>query len=185
MTVVAIDPGTRESAWLTFNGSRIVAHGIEDNERVLRRFAMDSWTLNGFGPCSWEDRPEAFVFEQIESFGMAVGREVFETVFWTGRLYQAAWRQTLRAERMTRREVKLHLCQSARAQDANIRAALMDRFGGERAKGTKANQGPLYGIKSHEWSALAIAVTWWDLRRPQQPALDEPTQEPRPSLADA
>ena len=22
----------------------------------------------------------------------------------------------------------------------------------------------LFGIKSHEWAALSLAVTWWDLR---------------------
>lgn len=173
-TVIAIDPGTRDSAWLTFNGSRIVAHGIEPNESLLMRFWRDWWTVEGFGDGRGsDDRPSAVVFEQIESFGMAVGREVFETVFWTGRLYQSAGRVSTITERMTRREVKLHLCQSARAQDANIRAALMDRFGGESAKGTKKAPGPLFGIKSHEWSALAIAVTWWDLRRPQQPAFTE------------
>jgi hypothetical protein len=42
--------------------------------------------------------------------------------------------------------------------------ALIDRFGGsERAKGTKKAPGPLLAIKSHEWAALALAVTWWDL----------------------
>ena len=67
---------------------------------------------------------------------------------------------------LTRRAVKLHLCGSARAKDTNIRAALIDRFGGtggrRAAVGLKASPGPLYGIRSHEWAALAVAVTWHD-----------------------
>ncbi len=65
---------------------------------------------------------------------------------------------------MPRREVKLHLCGTARAKDNNIRAALLDRFGGSRsvAVGTAKHPGPLYGIRSHEWAALALAVTFWD-----------------------
>jgi hypothetical protein len=45
------------------------------------------------------------------------------------------------------------------AKDANIRQAILDRFGGkEKAIGKKANPGPLYGVKSHLWSALAVAL---------------------------
>jgi hypothetical protein len=61
-----------------------------------------------------------------------------------------------RAELVFRRDVKLHLCGSARAKDPNIRQALLDRFG---PVGTKKAPGPLYGVKSHIWSALAVAVT--------------------------
>jgi hypothetical protein len=93
-----------------------------------------------------------------------VGREVFETVFWTGRFFEAATRRGAAVSRLPRKTIKIHLCGSARAQDSNIRVALCDRFGGsERAKGTKKAPGPLFGIKSHEWAALALAVTWSDL----------------------
>ena len=50
-----------------------------------------------------------------------------------------------------------------RAKDRNVRLAIEDRRGGRRAAvGLKKSQGPLYGIKAHEWSALAIAITWFD-----------------------
>jgi len=108
---------------------------------------------------------DAYVtLEAIESYGMAVGREVFETVFWTGRLFEAATRRGATVSRLPRKTIKIHLCGSARAQDSNIRVALCDRFGGsERAKGTKNSPGPLFGIKSHERAALALGVTCWDL----------------------
>jgi len=42
-----------------------------------------------------------------------------------------------------------------RAKDANIRQALLDLIG---PQGTKKTPGPTYGIKSHTWAALAVAV---------------------------
>ncbi len=92
--------------------------------------------------------------------GMAVGREVFATVFWSGRFAQAwsehhgnggTWSM------LPRRAVKLALCSSMKAKDTNIRQALLDRYGG--AASAKKG-GPLYGLKSHMWSALAIAETY-------------------------
>lgn len=170
MRVIAVDPGTRESAWVAYSDGRIVAHAIEPNEEIERRFGRDDWSKDGFGAGPFDDRPIVVVFEQIESMGMAVGREVFETVFWTGRLFHAAMRICREPTRLTRRTVKVHLCNSSRAQDTNIRVALIDRFGGpDVAVGKKRSPGPLYGIVKHEWSALAIAITWWDLHA-QQPA---------------
>jgi hypothetical protein len=90
----------------------------------------------------------------IASYGMAVGREVFETCVWIGRFIQA--RQPMQHELIYRRDVKIHLCGSPRAKDANIRQSLLDKFG---EVGTKKNPGPLFGVKSHVWSALAVAVT--------------------------
>src|SRR5258707_8466005 len=90
--------------------------------------------------------------------GMAVGQETFTTVWWAGRFHEA-WPNAQRYQ-LPRRPVKLHLCNSMRATDANIRAALIDRFGGSEAIGLKRSPGPLYGLKGHEFAALAIAITW-------------------------
>src|SRR5690606_4735562 len=79
----------------------------------------------------------------------------------TGRFIQACQAPSTK---VYRKDVKLHLCGSPRAKDANIRQSLLDRFGPgkEKAVGTKQNPGPLYGVKSHMWAALAVAVYWWD-----------------------
>ena len=42
-----------------------------------------------------------------------------------------------------------------RAKDGNVRQALIDLIG---EQGTKKNKGPTYGISSHSWAALAVAV---------------------------
>lgn len=160
MTVLGIDPGYEQSAWVLYDGQKVVEHAIEPNDALLSRLTSGSWRAGEI---------TAVVLEQIESFGMAVGREVFETVFVTGRLYERARYRTRCVERMSRKMVKLHHCESNRATDSNIRVAIVDRFGGtEKAIGRKATAGPLYGIKSHEWAALALAVAWWDRQTQQQ-----------------
>lgn len=152
--ILAIDPGYEQSAYVLWNGDFVLEHAIEPNDDLLARLSSGAWRVGGI---------DAVVFESIESYGMAVGREVFETVFWTGRLFEQARHKSLIVERLPRKAVKLHLCQSARAQDSNIRVAILDRFGGkERAIGKVKTPGPLFGIKSHEWAALALGMTWLD-----------------------
>jgi len=91
----------------------------------------------------------------VASYGMPVGREVFETVRWIGR-FQQAWHKPEEVRLIYRRDVKLHLCGSMRAKDPHVWQALIDKLG---PVGTKASPGPLYGVKSHARSALAVAVT--------------------------
>lgn len=79
-----------------------------------------------------------------------------ETIIYTGMLMQAWPGKLLRVKRS---EVKRHLCGSLRAKDANVRQAIIDRYGGQAAIGRKATPGPLYGVTSHAWAALAVAIT--------------------------
>jgi hypothetical protein len=147
--ILAIDPGSEQSAWLVYNPATagIRVFGLVPNDELLGQLragvSADVLTV---------------VIEQIESYGMAVGREVFATVWWSGRFTEAA--HPLPVAQLPRRAVKLAICHDTRAKDANIRAALLDRFGGSAAKGTKAAPGPLFGISKDVWSALAIAVTY-------------------------
>jgi hypothetical protein len=104
--------------------------------------------------------------EMIASYGMAVGREIFETCVWIGRFMQA-WRNPKAVRLIYRRDVKLRLCGTVKAKDANVRQALIDMFpktgGGKIPQiGTKAQPGPLYGVASHAWAAVAVAVTALD-----------------------
>ncbi len=144
--ILAIDPGTTRSAWLVWDGGLSI-HGLDDNTSVLEHLRR-GWP--------WVD---VVVIEKVESYGMAVGREVFDTVFWSGRFAEAAYPMPVTL--LPRRDVKLAICGDSRAKDANIRQALIDRLG---PKGTKASPGPTYGIAKDEWSALAIAVTYADSR---------------------
>ena len=155
MIVIGVDPGPTQSAFVVLrDGERVMDKGIVPNDWL-------AGYLRDYGNQLVVIHPKAIVFEQVESFGMAVGKDIFETVFETGRLFQVVAEV---ATRLPRKAVKMHLCHSMRAKDSNIRQALIDRFGGSKsaAIGLKRTPGPLYGVRSHEWSALAIAVTWFD-----------------------
>lgn len=142
--LVAIDPGTTHSGWVVMQDGQPVDHGIADNHDVLDM-------LRGFSTAQ-------VAIEMIASYGMAVGSEVFDTCVWIGRMSQAAGVDRVRL--VFRREVKSHLCGSVKAKDPNVRQALIDRWGGKAAAiGTSKQRGPLYGVKSHAWAALGVAVT--------------------------
>lgn len=105
--------------------------------------------------------------EMIASYGMAVGKEIFDTCVYIGRL-QEAYCKPPEVRMIFRREIKKHICDNGLAKDANIRRALMDMWpatGGGKVPviGTKDNPGPLYGVTEHMWAALAVAVTARDL----------------------
>lgn len=147
--IVAIDPGTTESALvlLEVGTNRVCEHIKAENSLILgmlKRKATHDKTL---------------AVEMIASYGMPVGREVFETCVWIGRFIEA-W--NCHHELVYRKDVKMHLCGSTRAKDGNIRQALIDRFGGSKqaAIGLKASPGPLYGFSGDRWAALGVAVTY-------------------------
>lgn len=148
-SILAIDPGTDKSGWVRLDDGRIEMFGVDDNDFVLD---IVSNTTSA-----------DIAIEMIASFGMAVGREVFETCVWIGRFVQAA-KNPEAVQLIYRRDVKLHLCGSSKAKDPNIRQALLDMFprtggGATPQVGTKKQPGPLFGVSSHAWSALAVAVT--------------------------
>jgi hypothetical protein len=145
----ALDPGTEQSALVSlFAGA--IAGKVYPNAELLAALGETSM-LGGH-----------LVIEEVASYGMPVGREVFETVFWAGRFAQAWQADPKRSwSLLPRKAVKLALCGSMKAKDANIRQALLDRYGGkEKAVGRKAAPGPLYGLRSHCWAALALAVAY-------------------------
>lgn len=154
MTILlAIDPGPTHSAYVLFHEER---QSLLEFDKVSNTEMLDRLH------CGNADH---LAIEMIASYGMAVGAEVFETCVVIGRLIQA-WTATKGDHtRVYRREVKLHLCGSPRAKDANVRQALVDRYGGKSAAiGKKASPGPLYGVSADAWAALAVAVTAADMR---------------------
>jgi hypothetical protein len=143
VSILALDPGTRETGWVLWTGERVAYSGVQRNEDVL------SMLIN------WRDPETILATEVFQAMGMAVGQEVFDCCIWIGRFVQA-WPVPDAVMRIKRTEVKLHLCGNARAKDPNVRQALLDKIG---QQGTKKAPGATFGVKSHAWSALAVAVT--------------------------
>jgi len=163
--ILAIDPGTERSAWVLYDrdSDRPVAFDIVGNANLVTMldYKSNACVLSKIARDHWHRTDDAtLVIEMVACYGMPVGAQTFETCVWIGRFIQA-WLPK-EADRVFRKDVKLHLCGSARAKDANVRQALIDKFGPGKSKaiGLKKTPGPLYGIKSHLWAALAVAVTF-------------------------
>jgi hypothetical protein len=140
--LLALDPGPVKTALVRWDGRAVTLKTYAENDAVLAQLRERS------------ARGEPLAIEQVASYGMPVGVEVFETVYWSGRFAEAYGIERVR--RIPRLKVKLHLCHDSRAKDGNIRQALIDRFG---KAGTKKAPGMLYGISGDLWAALALAVT--------------------------
>jgi len=147
--ILAIDPGPTESAYVILDGElKPVDFGKFDNELVLEVIQANN-VLRSI---------DHFAIEMVASYGMAVGADVFETVFWIGRF----WEETgniENKERIYRKDVKINLCHNMKAKDSNIRQALIDRFG---MVGVKKKPGWFYGVSKDVWSAIAVGVTYAD-----------------------
>lgn len=149
---IGLDPGTKQTGWCVFDpeGEIVLLAGHDDNERILEM--LDLLRMK-----------DAVVMESFAAQGMPLGESSLETVRWEGRFIE---RHRGKVNRITRREVKVELCNSARAKDANIRQALVDLYAhgfGNHGYGTKAEPSPLYCMKgsgSHGFSALAVCTAW-------------------------
>jgi hypothetical protein len=156
-TVLAIDPGPVESAYVLIDTRGTPLSFAKVPNEALR----DVLRFDRLGRMAHH-----VAIEMVASYGMPVGAEVFETCVWIGRFAETS---VVDAQLVYRRDVKLHHCQSARAKDANITQALVDRFAPgqpNHGKGTKAAPGWFYGFKADIWQAYALAVYVADLLDP-------------------
>lgn len=150
---MAIDPGNIESAYCLIDTETLKPEvfGKVANAELLEKI----YCFN----CSQELQ---YAIEMIACYGMAVGKEVFDTCVWIGKFSEAI---TMGAHKpytfIFRREEKLHICQSPKAKDSNIIQALKDRFGD---KGTKASPGFFYGFSKDVWQAYAVGLTFIETR---------------------
>ena len=105
---------------------------------------------------------DLLVIEMIASYGMPVGKEVFDTCVWIGRFIQQTDEIGKSYSYIYRKDEKMNICNSMKAKDSNIRQALIDRFG---EVGTKKNPGWFYGFKADVWSAYAVGITYIDMKK--------------------
>lgn len=152
MMIFAIDPGNTESAYarIEMPEFHLYEFGKVKNEELLSIIEHIPW--NAFD----------FAIEMVASYGMPVGKDVFETCVWIGRFIQAAETEH---HFVYRKDEKMCLCGDSRAKDGNIRQALIDRyakFDFKNGKGTKKNPDTFYGVSKDVWQAIAVAVTYYE-----------------------
>ena len=156
--VLAIDPGTTESGvcLVRTEDCRPIAFDKIKNEDV------EEWVWEKCSGLEFD-----LVIEMVATYGMPVGREVFETCVWIGRFIE----QIDNGDKYNfiyRNDEKITLCRSPRANDATIKQALVDRFAWGQpnyGKGNAKNPGWFYGFKADVWSSYACAITYIEKQR--------------------
>lgn len=111
---------------------------------------------------------EVWVCEGVQSYGRVVGRSVLDTAWNAGRIegqhdYDRVY---------TNPEIKDILCGRRSVKEPQLQEQVREIIGTVNGmsgyevkvlKGTKVDPGPLYGIKGHAWSALAVAIAYlWE-----------------------
>lgn len=160
--ILGIDPGNIYSAYCVVdekNGMKPIRFGKVKNEELLMLIEYDEMPYGVYHAA----------IEMVACYGMAVGKEVFDTCVWIGRYYQALTRRLLlrNIHYIYRKDEKINLCGSMKAKDANIRQALIDRFAygvPNGGKGSKKEPGFFYGFAADVWAAFAVAVTFYDTK---------------------
>lgn len=145
-TILAIDPGPVRSGIVSYCAGRVVFA-----EAAMLNGAIIDHLQHG-------DRPpgQRLAIETMQAtYSAIVGASVIDTLRWVGR-FQQAWRDPDSVLLISRQEVKAAVCNgNTKANDSGVRQALIDHLG---QPGTKRAPGPTYGVTSHAWAALAVAV---------------------------
>lgn len=147
MNILGIDPGPVESAYclidLDFHIHAAGKAPIKDVLEFLHTPEVPGWVA----------------IESIQSYGMAVGRSVFDTCYTIGRVLQKCDDCVIPSYLYPRPEYARRICGVGKISDSVLRQALLLRFGGDK-KGE-----PLFMLKgnSDKRSAFAVAAYHLDI----------------------
>lgn len=147
-SIIGIDPGTSQTAVTELTVrcgviTRVNAMKIDNPEFLAKTRSLASYEVD-----------HVFI-EGMQSYGMPVGKETFETCYLIGRVLEILEGKGIGCTMLFRKDIVQHHCLTTKGKDAHVRAALIERLG---APGTKKNPGLLYGVTSDMWSSTAIAV---------------------------
>ena len=156
MKILGVDPGTSQTGWVIYD---TVTHSVEDsgvteNEEFLN-FVIETQDY------------DIMAIERIASYGMPIGADTIRTIEYIGRYWQKVLnsKKNVRVELFYKKvDINPYICGSNKAKDANILQDIIDMFpktggGSNPAIGTSKQPGALYGISTHKWAALAVALT--------------------------
>ena len=160
--ILGIDPGCEYTAWVLADADTLQPVRFEKASNDAVRNNLVELFERG-------DYIETAI-EMVASYGMPVGREVFETCVWIGRFTEVL-KGRCPITYIYRKDEKLTICNSPRANDATIKQALVDRFAygqPNHGKGTKKSPGWFYGFKQDVWAAYAVAITYHDMYKAER-----------------
>lgn len=160
--IIAIDPGNRQSAYCVIdcNTLRPLEFGKVDNEELRNKLVFAN-----------EQGWQWAAIEMVASYGMAVGREVFDTVLWIGRFYEALSIQMAQKPRLLCRiEEKRHIRTAISAAKPVMNLAMPLRLARKTKKGrkimTEKTMGaiPVSALERLEQSAVKLSLITFCLR---------------------
>lgn len=145
MRILAVDGGSSLSGYVLFrNGDPPTRMGKVPNLELVQILQ--------------EEKFDILAIEVPKPRGGKMWWQLIEMAVWVGRFIQASGKPF---HPVDRRDVKIHVGKSGKAKDGDIRAAIIERFGGkDKAIGTKKNPGPLFNMKADMWQAYAVGLTY-------------------------
>lgn len=178
MHLLAIDPGTTESAYVVMRGDYSpLSHAKVPNDQLLELIALGGY--------------DAVVIEHMEARTLNVGKKkdmppqkigktTYDTCIWIGRFKQVAIQCGMDVHEVYRSEEKSRIIPTKKnrlpplpspvpdSTDSKIRHGLIARFAKfdkKNGKGNAAGKDTFYGFKADEWSAFAVGVVYLDKAR--------------------
>jgi hypothetical protein len=156
MIILAIDPGTEKSAYVTV--------GVTMAGRILPPIEADK--IGNEGLVAMLPSYIRYDFMAIErpQCTRHSGKEVTETILWAGRFVQACATNFVLYDRA---KVGWHILKEKGWNDSKIRTAIINLWYPDLEKKDQeraVREGPLAGVKADIWQALALAMTANDLK---------------------
>ena len=145
--LLAVDPGETVSglAVLEEDGG-IVSLAVQSNVELLA-------VLRHIHPPA---EPRQLVLEEVSSYGMRVGRSIFHTIYYSGRLWEAATAAGLDVFLVPRIVVRRNLAGKLNSGDKDVRQAVLRR---------RPELAGHPGFVSHAVQALGLGLVFLDYSR--------------------
>lgn len=174
MKIMAIDPGTTESAYVILDDQYQIFSADKVGNDVILSIIADA---PGLDAVIIEDIEPRYSSTDRSAAGAVMGQSTIETIKAFGRFSLQASLRGLRVGSIFRRDERSCLIPTKRNglpplpetapkhADGQIRVSLVRRFARhdkERGRGTMANPDTFYGFHGDMWQAMAVGVTWLD-----------------------
>ena len=161
MIITGVDAGCAHTAGFRI---RIIPTGPPE---VLEHVDLHN---NEFIRWIYEVESDLVVFESMLSNGGA-SQEVIDTAYWNGRFWTASEYSGKSTAGLTRRNVRILLFAKDLGGDSDVIQYCAAAYGyanHKEAKGTAKARGPLYGVTTHKWQALGVALATWNALKTRQ-----------------
>lgn len=170
MRLLAIDPGTTQSAYAMLNEDYSLVSAAKVENEVLLTLVKDG---------EW-DEMAIECMEARHVVNGVIGSETYDTCYWIGRYEQVAHDRGKPVHRIYRTQERTRLIPTKKNKlpphpdtvgqgaDSQIRATLIRRFAKhdkKNGKGKAAHKDVFYGFAKDMWSAFAVGVVHLDMER--------------------